>query len=61
MTAERVLVVDDERDMAESCGFFLERAGMQVRLAFSGEEALELLDKNEFDLVVTVAALRRSP
>ncbi len=53
MTAERVLVVDDERDMAESCGFFLERAGMHVRLAFSGEDALELLDKNKFDLVIT--------
>jgi len=53
MTAEHVLVVDDERDMAESCGYFLERAGMRVSLAFSGDQALELLDKHEFVLVIT--------
>jgi DNA-binding NtrC family response regulator len=53
MTAEHVLVVDDERDMAESCGYFLERAGMVVKLAFSADDALELLDKHEFALVIT--------
>ena len=53
MTVEHVLVVDDERDMAESCGYFLERAGMRVKLAFSGDQALELLDKHEFSLVIT--------
>lgn len=50
---ESVLVVDDERDMAESCGYFLRRAGLQVKLAFSGDEALEQLDRHRFDLVVT--------
>jgi DNA-binding NtrC family response regulator len=48
-----ILIVDDERDMAESCQFLLERAGHQTMVAFSGEEALDRLDKNRFDLVVT--------
>ena len=53
MTEPLVLVVDDERDMAESCGYFLRRAGLRVKLAFSGDEALALLDQHEFALVIT--------
>lgn len=49
----RVLVVDDEADMAESCVFFLTRAGYAAERAGSGEEALELLQPARFDLVVT--------
>ena len=48
-----VLVVDDEQDMAESCAFFLRRAGYAAQCAFSGEEALDLLDRETFSLVVT--------
>ncbi len=50
---ERVLIVDDERDMAESCAFFLERAGFATVVAVSGDEALAALDRSAFDLVVT--------
>jgi DNA-binding NtrC family response regulator len=46
-------VVDDERDMAESCGYFLNRAGFEVSLAFSGEEALDVLDRKPCSLVIT--------
>lgn len=53
MTQESVLVVDDERDMAESCGYFLRRAGFKVKLAGSADEALEHLDRHRFDLVIT--------
>ncbi|MEE2888752.1 MAG: sigma-54 dependent transcriptional regulator [Planctomycetota bacterium] len=53
MTQESVLVVDDERDMAESCGYFLRRAGFKVKLADSADEALEHLDRHRFDLVIT--------
>jgi PAS domain S-box-containing protein len=38
----RVLVVDDNRDAAESLGVLLEFAGYEVSLAFSGYEALEV-------------------
>lgn len=43
---ERVLVVDDEPDMAESCCFLLTRAGYATSSAASGEAALQLVDKN---------------
>ena len=36
----RVLVVDDEVDVAESLGLLLETMGAQVRVVFSGVEAL---------------------
>jgi PAS domain S-box-containing protein len=38
----RVLVVDDNRDAAESLGVLLEFAGYDVSLAFSGYEALQV-------------------
>ena len=50
---ERVLVVDDERDMAESCAFLLDRAGYQTTTAFSGPEALEEIARQSFSLVIT--------
>ncbi|MEZ5965902.1 MAG: sigma-54 dependent transcriptional regulator [Planctomycetota bacterium] len=49
----RVLIVDDERDLAESCAFFVERAGLRATVAGSGDEALELLDRSRFDVVIT--------
>ncbi len=39
--------------MAESCGFFLSRAGFDVSLAFSGEDALDILHKKPCSLVIT--------
>ncbi len=53
VTAARVLVVDDERDLAESCAFFLRRAGYEVECANSGVEALERMANASFGLVIT--------
>ncbi len=49
----RVLIVDDERDLAESCAFFVERAGLRATVVDSGDAALEQLDRAHFDLVIT--------
>ncbi len=49
----RVLIVDDEQDLAESCAYFLERAGHITATATSGDEALEHLAREPLDLVVT--------
>ncbi len=49
----RVLVVDDESDMAESCAYLLRRAGHDATTAFSGEEALRRLQEGGFGLVIT--------
>lgn len=48
----RVVVVDDETYLAEAVGTALERAGMQVKVAFSGTEALLLIDASPPDVVV---------
>jgi DNA-binding NtrC family response regulator len=55
----RVLVVDDEPDLAESCAFFLERAGYEVRTAVSGEQALERMAEEPFALVLSDVRMPR--
>ncbi|HEB54255.1 MAG TPA: sigma-54-dependent Fis family transcriptional regulator [bacterium] len=57
--AQRVLVVDDETDLAESCAYFLERAGYEAKCAASAAEALELLHREAFDVVVSDVRMPR--
>ena len=47
-----ILVVDDDHDVAESIQLALRRRGFQVRVAYSGVEALKLLRRNRPSLVV---------
>lgn len=47
----RVLVVDDEVDLAEAIGRGLRREGYAVDLAFDGEEALEKARVTPYDLI----------
>ena len=49
----RILVVDDEAEIAELIREFLESAGYEVATAGSGNEALELLAEAQFDAVVS--------
>jgi DNA-binding NtrC family response regulator len=51
--ADRVLVVDDERNNREALAKILGKAGNEVVAAASGEEALAALQDVGFDLVVT--------
>ncbi|MFB6231319.1 MAG: response regulator transcription factor [Salinibacter sp.] len=46
-----VLVVDDEKDVVEVVGHFLEEEGYNVHTAYDGEEALEKAS-SEIDLIV---------
>ncbi|MBI5850050.1 MAG: response regulator, partial [Planctomycetes bacterium] len=48
-----VLVVDDEPDLAESCAFFLKRAGYRVATAVSGAAAMKHLSESSFDVVLS--------
>ncbi|MGA3263528.1 MAG: HD domain-containing phosphohydrolase [Terracidiphilus sp.] len=50
--AARILVVDDEAHVRSMIGSSLERQGYDVQLASSGNEALEMLEQNAFDLVL---------
>ncbi len=57
--SKRVLVVDDERDLAESCAYFLRRAGYETDTVFSGEDALEQLQAGRYGLVITDVKMPR--
>ncbi|RJR43482.1 MAG: response regulator [Desulfobacteraceae bacterium] len=48
----RVLVVEDESSVANSLGVLLKESGYQVRVAGTGKDALETLDRHEVDLFV---------
>lgn len=49
----RILVVDDEQSMREFLSIFLERSGYTVELAEDGAEAIEFINNDLYDLVVT--------
>lgn len=51
-SALTVLMVEDNRDIAENVCLFLENAGHSVDYAASGREALRLVDGNRFDALI---------
>jgi two-component system response regulator PilR (NtrC family) len=53
----RILVVDDERSMREMLAILLKREGHEVAIAENGRSAIELLNKQPFDLVVSDARM----
>src|SRR5688500_3867310 len=48
----RVLVVDDERTLRESCASVLQMDGYNVTLIGRGEEALETVRRRKFDIIL---------
>lgn len=50
--SKRVLVVDDEKLIVKGIRFSLEQDGMEVDCAYDGEEALEKIRNQEYDLVL---------
>jgi CheY-like chemotaxis protein/nitrogen-specific signal transduction histidine kinase len=69
----QILVVDDERDVADSTALILEASGHRVQIAYSGEDAIELVRRSMPQIVFldiglkgmdgyrTAAALRQLP
>jgi PAS domain S-box-containing protein len=51
--ARRILVVDDEPDVADTIAEILKNAGHDVEIAHGGFAALEALRRRDFDLVVS--------
>lgn len=49
---EKILVVDDEKDILELIDFNLSKNGYRVRTVTSGEEALDLIKENDYDLII---------
>jgi len=53
MSKARILAVDDQRYFRELIEGLLEEEGYLVRTCASGEEALHILEREDFDIVVT--------
>ena len=53
MPNPRILVIDDEMIVCESCKRILEEDGYEVETALSGMEAFEKMKGNPFDIVIT--------
>lgn len=50
--AKKILIVEDEKPIARSCELKLVNAGFQVKIVSNGEEALAILEKEPFDLIL---------
>jgi DNA-binding NtrC family response regulator len=48
----KVLIVDDEKDFVEMFSLRLKNEGERVSTAFSGRQALEVLEKENIDVVI---------
>ncbi len=48
----RVLIAEDEKAISSVLGIKLENSGFKVDIANNGQEAIELLDKNIYDVVL---------
>ncbi|MGA2668211.1 MAG: response regulator transcription factor [Ignavibacteria bacterium] len=49
---ENILVVDDEKDILELIDYNLSKNGYRVKTSTSGEDALELVKWNDYDLII---------
>lgn len=49
---KKVLVVDDEKLIVKGIRFSLEQDGMEVTCAYDGEEALQLVKEQQFDIIL---------
>lgn len=52
MATKRILVVEDEKPLNHALSLKLTHEGYEVVSAFDGEECLELIEKNDFDLIL---------
>ncbi|GAA0719035.1 response regulator transcription factor [Clostridium malenominatum] len=52
MTRETILIVDDEKEIRDLIGIYLENEGYKVLKCMNGLEALDYLQKEEVDLIV---------
>ncbi len=49
---KRILYVEDNIDTANAVKIILENAGLEVELAYTGEESLKITNKKKFDLIL---------
>jgi DNA-binding response OmpR family regulator len=49
----RILLIEDEKDLAAFIASFLKKAGMAVDIAYDGEQGIFLARTNNYDLIIT--------
>lgn len=52
MNRERILIVDDDKNICELLRLYLEKEGYETYMAHDGESALQVFDEKPFDLVL---------
>lgn len=52
MVKKKILIIEDEKPMARALELKLACAGFKTSSAFNGEEGLDLLQKEKFDLIL---------
>ncbi|MGM0472150.1 MAG: response regulator [Bacillota bacterium] len=52
MSKQKILVVDDEENIVELVEFNLKQAGYEVVVTYDGQSALDLLEKEDIDLLI---------
>ena len=52
-TGIKILVVDDDRQLADTLTEFLSKLGYQAATAYGGREGLELFEQGNFQLLIT--------
>ena len=50
--SEKILIVDDEREITDLVALYLRNEGYQVFQCYSGQEALEVVEKEQLDLAI---------
>ena len=52
MAGQRILVVEDDKHISKLVKYNLEKAGFECAVTITGEEALEVLDKEPIELII---------
>ncbi len=50
---KRILIVDDERALADTLAAFFTHVGYEVQVAYNGEQALEEFHAHQFDAIIS--------
>lgn len=53
MSNEKIIIVDDEPDVLDLCKRILDVKGYKIRTAHSGQEVIDLAQREQFDLLLT--------
>lgn len=53
MSTEKIIIVDDEPDVLDLCKRILDVKGYSIKIAHSGQEVIDLAQKEQFDLLLT--------